>query len=222
MAIYNKGILGSFTGRLGNVIGTHWKGKAVMKSVPAASVKRTNSEAQNAQRIRFGIASKLLSTMLPAVEIGWYNSAKSARITEMNAAMSYTLKNAFEPDDTTIDYSKVLISKGEMHLPASILNISKLNKDVTFEWDWQNFDDHDTSAMCCLYCPELNDTLYGNIKAEENALTLKVPALWRGHEVHAWIYFATFQFDPITGEPESKVNKKMITNSYYCGNAQMG
>jgi hypothetical protein len=157
--------------------------------------------------------------MLPTVEIGWNNYAKGK--TELNAAMSYALKNAFEPEDTAIDYSKVLISKGNMRLPAGILDISTFKADVTFEWTWENLEDHDTSAICCLYSPELNDSMYHYIRAEENAITLTVPQLWRGHEVEAWIFFANVQFDPITGEPGSKVNKKMITNSYYCGKAQI-
>ncbi|HJV78940.1 MAG TPA: hypothetical protein VJ602_11205 [Paludibacter sp.] len=34
MAIFSKGILGGFSGKVGNVIGSTWRGKDVLRNLP--------------------------------------------------------------------------------------------------------------------------------------------------------------------------------------------
>lgn len=49
MGIIKRGILGGFSGKVANVVGTSWKGIAVMKSMPL-SVANPNTVAQQGQR----------------------------------------------------------------------------------------------------------------------------------------------------------------------------
>jgi hypothetical protein len=49
MATIKQGILGAFSGRVGNVVGSSWKGVAVMKSLPP-SVSNPRSTGQTLQR----------------------------------------------------------------------------------------------------------------------------------------------------------------------------
>jgi len=53
MAIMKQGILGGLSGSIGNVTGSSWKGKAVLKSKPQ-SVANPQTAAQTAQRTKFG------------------------------------------------------------------------------------------------------------------------------------------------------------------------
>lgn len=63
MAKIKQGILGGFSGKVANVVGTSWKGRAVMKSQPL-SVSNPRTEAQQTQRGKFSDIAKLASTIL--------------------------------------------------------------------------------------------------------------------------------------------------------------
>jgi len=58
MGIIKQGILGGFSGKVGSVIGTSWKGKAVIKARPL-SVANPQTTAQQAQR---GAMSAIVAT----------------------------------------------------------------------------------------------------------------------------------------------------------------
>ena len=63
MAKIKQGILGGFSGKVANVVGTSWKGRAVMKSQPL-SVANPRTEAQQEQRGKFSKIAELASTIL--------------------------------------------------------------------------------------------------------------------------------------------------------------
>ena len=71
MAKIKQGILGGFSGKVAGVVGTSWKGRAVMKSRPL-SVANPRTEAQQEQRGKFSsiaeLASKILTTFVQPVE----------------------------------------------------------------------------------------------------------------------------------------------------------
>jgi hypothetical protein len=58
MASFKQGILGGFSGKIGGVIGTSWKGINVMKSMPA-SVANPRTAAQVGNRTRFSAIGNL-------------------------------------------------------------------------------------------------------------------------------------------------------------------
>lgn len=67
MGTIKRGILGGFSGKVGNVVGTAWKGIAVMKSMPL-SVANPDSAGQRDQRGKFkqcvAVASVLLGSIV--------------------------------------------------------------------------------------------------------------------------------------------------------------
>ena len=71
MAKIKQGILGGFSGKVAGVVGTSWKGRAVMKSQPL-SVANPRTEAQQEQRGKFSkiaeLASAILTTFVQPVE----------------------------------------------------------------------------------------------------------------------------------------------------------
>lgn len=71
MAKIKQGILGGFSGKVANVVGTSWKGRAVMKSQPL-SVANPRTESQVGQRNKFSkiaeLASKILTQFVQPVE----------------------------------------------------------------------------------------------------------------------------------------------------------
>lgn len=64
MAVIKRGILGGFKGSVANVVGTSWKGRAVMKSKPL-SVANPRTAGQVTQRNKFSAITSVASSMLP-------------------------------------------------------------------------------------------------------------------------------------------------------------
>ncbi len=113
MATYKQGFLGSFSGKLGNVIGTFWKGISVMRVVPA-NVTNPNTLAQQAQRNKFKLLSAFLSANAKFFKIGF--GAMDKKMSQLNAAMkanfSAAIKGTFP--DFSIDTTKLTVSKGQL------------------------------------------------------------------------------------------------------------
>lgn len=63
MGVIKRGVLGGFSGKVANVVGSSWKGIAVMKSLPL-SVANPKTAAQVAQRGAFSQCSAVASLLL--------------------------------------------------------------------------------------------------------------------------------------------------------------
>jgi hypothetical protein len=89
MAIIKQGILGGFSGKVGSVVGTSWKGRAVMKALPL-SVANPRTTPQVNQRNAFSscvkFASEILATLIIALmnrfagDIAGYNKFTSLNV----------------------------------------------------------------------------------------------------------------------------------------------
>ena len=69
MGTIKKGIMGGFSGKVGNIVGASWKGIAYIRSLPA-SVHNPRTEKQVTQRTRFSLMGRLLKMLTPILRIG--------------------------------------------------------------------------------------------------------------------------------------------------------
>ena len=119
MGVISKGILGGFSGLVGTVVGSHWKGIDYMRSKPTKRSAASYSQAQLDQQLKFGVTTHFLQSLggLPEQTFHRYAVQKTSR----NSALSYLLKHAItgSSPDFTLDYSKVLISRGDIYLQAT-------------------------------------------------------------------------------------------------------
>ena len=134
MGKISQGILGGFSGKVGNVVGGSWKGIDYMRVKPA-SVANPQTEAQMNQRAKFSTVLGFLQPIGDFIKVGFKNYA--IKMTAFNSAMSYNLKNALTGDypDYTIDYTKALVSRGSL---AGALNPAAAqtgSNEITFTWD---------------------------------------------------------------------------------------
>src|SRR4051812_19667131 len=65
-AVIKRGILGGFSNKIGNIVGSSWKGIAVMKSLPL-SVANPKTAKQIVARDRFSFLSQLGSQLLTTI-----------------------------------------------------------------------------------------------------------------------------------------------------------
>ena len=130
MAIVRQGILGGFRGRVGNIVGTGWKGKAVMKSLPL-TVANPRTAGQVLQRGKFSMLVHLASNILASiVKPLWDRSASG--MSGYNAFISAN-QNAFHSSGAFVA-DQLVISRGRMLAPTFIAfteSGSNLNVTVT-------------------------------------------------------------------------------------------
>ena len=107
MGIINQGILGGFSGKVGPIVGFHWKSKYYIRA-RAAKVSNPRTPKQQEQRGKFATAFSFLKAIKPFIRIGYkeFTQEKPA----FNAAMSYTLKRAVTGNgkETSIDFNRAL------------------------------------------------------------------------------------------------------------------
>ena len=91
MAKIDEGILGPFSGKVGEVIGSSWHGIPYIKSRPAV-FHDAKSPAQLAQRMRMQVAHQFVKSIKNIITIG-YRYVAGEQI-PYNKAVSYIVKNA--------------------------------------------------------------------------------------------------------------------------------
>ena len=196
MAKYGKGILGSFTGAVGNVVGATWNGIPYMRSKPA-QVNDRNSEKQRAQRQRFQMIMGFLRKVRPVIDLGFARGA--ANQTSINRASSYNLRNAItgEYPDQQIDFTRLLVARGDLTPPEQTSAESTAAGEVTFTWA-DNSDSGsaqtDDTAMVLVYSPEKEEAVFRvdeTAERQDGSYTLTLPSGLYGEAVECYLAFVS-------------------------------
>jgi hypothetical protein len=158
MAILTHGPLGTFSGRIGNIVGSTWKGKQVIRQIQ--TTRRTNfSELQIQQQIRFSLIMKLLQPLAALLKQSF--SQDPARMTRNNKAFSINYRRAITGTwpDFKIDYSLVVLGRGKLSR-AAMSSCSSPSAGL-IECKWTNFSHQGNFSMndkawFVSYCERLN------------------------------------------------------------------
>ena len=205
MARLKNGLIGGVSGRIGNVIISSWHGKEYVKSAPDI-VKNPRTKEQVKQRSKFVVTMAFLKTMTPFIRVG-YQSASEDRRTPTNAASSYIMKNAFTNDsgslelDCSLDYSKVLVSMGD--LTASEIIISEFkNGELTVYWNSVldgNAKNND-QAMLLAYNSSLSASIYDIAvgKRSFGSAKLELPYSWNNNDIHIYLAFRSAEGNKVS------------------------
>ena len=110
MGIIKRGILGGVSNKIGNVVGSSWKGIATLRSLPL-SVANPNTTAQRINRDSFSLMSKLGSDVLATVcQPLWNRDAK-----QMSGFNAYVMNNKRAYDEDVADWhNNPVMSKGSL------------------------------------------------------------------------------------------------------------
>ena len=115
MAVLHKSVLGTFTNKVGGVVGSSWKGIPVVRSLPA-SVANPQSSAQMTQRMRFSLMIMFASLILTGwIRPLWNRHAK--RMSGFNAFVRANMQ-AFNLDGEIV-LPEILASNGRLLAPLS-------------------------------------------------------------------------------------------------------
>lgn len=194
MGTIKKGILGGFSGKVGSVVGSTWKGIAYMRSLPSI-VKNPRTEKQMSQRSKFALTVQFLKPIHPYLRVGFRGFTGGQ--TAFNAAMSYHLGNAVsgEYPDYVLDFAKALVSCGSL-VTVENAEATLVDGKVTFTWN-DNSGVGNTSAadraMPLVFNSTRNEAIY-NRAGDERAMgstLLNLPAHWVGDEIHLYLGFVS-------------------------------
>lgn len=192
MGTINKGILGGFSGKVGSVVGGSWKGIDYMRSI-AQRRSTTSSQRQKEQQMKFGLIARFQQPLANLLAISFKSYA--IKMTGVNSAMSYNIRNAITGNypDFVIDYSKALISRGDM--PNALNPAATAAAGGVVNFTWQNnagsgkAKDTDKSILVA-YCPELGQGIYIDAGAERSAESGSLDlSAFSGLQVETWIGF---------------------------------
>lgn len=197
MATHN-GILGSFSGKIGPVVGGNWKGIPYLRSLPTPKRNPVFSEAQLAQKARFALGMRFLKAMGELVEISYQSGYGK---TKKNAALSRILSQAVGGvyPDLYIDYTAIELARGELKKAANPAVAFTEDKQLRFTWTdntGMGTAAATDQAILVAYCPETNYLIWtgnGGLRADGEGL-LDARVLMnviggRGYSLHTWISF---------------------------------
>lgn len=193
MATFEKGILGGFSGKVGNVVGARWRGIDIMRSLPQRG-DYVPTQAQVDQRMRFALVAHFLYWLKPIV--GKYFGKKQGDKSIFNLATGYHLKEAVTELNGVyvMDYPKVLISKGELRGLADGVAVDKPNQIISVSWtdnSGQGYANVDDQLAVASYAPDTNLYQLFEDAAERSEATadLQMPAYFSGQTVQLWATF---------------------------------
>jgi hypothetical protein len=197
MGSYVKGILGSFSGKIGTVIGSYWKGISYMRSLPGKR-RGTPSSSQVEQQLKFAIMIKFHEAFHSLVIQTFETVSKNMMMSPTNFAIRQNLKEAISGvyPDFSVDYHKVLLSMGKLHNAGGGSVEGAGAGKIKFSWI-NNSGTEDTAkatdkAILVAYCAETNEAVYTLAGAARSAETdtLNV-SLFGGKGVETWIAFVS-------------------------------
>jgi len=195
MGKIKQGILGGFSGKVGTVVGSSWKGIAVMRGI-ALHVANPKSDKQLVVREDMIVLQKFLCSMTSFIRIGWKNFA--IKMSQMNAAFSYNHANALQGTypNIAIDYPNALVSRGQ--LPGVLNGTAASTVAATIAFTWLDNSDEagasDTDkTLICIFSPAKNQavTAIGLATRLSNSQAVTVPSSFSGDLVHCYIAYET-------------------------------
>lgn len=128
----NVGLHGNFMGKVGNTIGSKWKGIYYMKGRSAPTGKKA-SPLQIEQQAKFRFVSRFLQSIQPVVQVG-FRSVEFKR-SALNAALSDVMGTALAGTypDFSIDYPNLSIARGPLYAPKGC-SVQMGEDEIVFSW----------------------------------------------------------------------------------------
>lgn len=193
MGKISQGILGGFSGKVGNVVGGSWKGIGYMRIMPA-SVANPQTPAQLDQRQKFSVMMGFLQPMTQFLRTGFKSFA--VKMTGINAAMSYNMHNALTGayPAYAVDYTKALVARGNLAPALNQAAAAGTAGTIVFTWD-DNSGEIGASALdkslLVVYNPVKHQAVTVNELGEraDGTQTITVPDSFTGDQVQCYIAF---------------------------------
>jgi hypothetical protein len=208
MGIIKRGILGGFSGRIGNVVGSSWKGLAVVKSLPL-SVANPRTTAQTTQRSKFSNTVAFGSLLLTNVIKPLWDRA-AVYMSGFNAFVQANV--GLMPSGADPDLEGLVISEGPLGTLADVTATPNyVAGTVAFTFDnsasgaYQSVDDRIIG-----FAYSQSDGLIGfddgTVKRSDGAMTIDLGGTLREPNV---IFYGLVALSPDGFKPGAELSKKV-------------
>ncbi len=212
MAKLLEGILGGFSGKVGQVVGIQWKGRSCMRSY-VARISDRRSPLQLEQRSRFTAMIRMAQQSMHAIRLGFKQKADEHRVTEGNW-FTHRNTSAFRMVDGSlmVDYERIMLAEGrlagvEFGTPQ-FDGEGGLRVDFTDDCNLRGTSRKD-SVYVYAYVPTLGEGLLLPPTARSaEVLESSLPMTWQGEEIHLYGFTAG--------------HKGEVSNSTYLGRGTVG
>lgn len=136
MGRYQEGLLGHFSGKVGPVIGSSWKGVGYMRGKGKLVKRRVVSDKIANHREKFRFAGNFIKALGDLLSITFPQA--SSKISAPNNALAGVMQQALrgEVPDLSIDYSLAKVADGPLSAASnSSMATSSQPGVITFVWD---------------------------------------------------------------------------------------
>jgi hypothetical protein len=191
MGVIKSGILGGFSGRVGNVVGGSWKGISYMRKLPD-SVANPRTTPQTNQRNRFKGVSQFASAINSSIiKPLWDRFAQ--RESGNNAFVKRNINN-FTTAGELDDYSLLKISQGKMNETPIVTAVADVSSDnVVITWSTtltDNFQATTDKAYALVYDQSANQFMVSSGLVDRSVGTLTVTgSIVAGETYQAYLAF---------------------------------
>ncbi|WP_333624528.1 DUF6266 family protein [Sphingobacterium siyangense] len=214
MARFLKGIHGAYSGKVGSVIGSSWRGVDYVRSLSKITNKKA-SEGQIAQRAKFATAVAFLSPIKDLLNLG-YSDKLQGKATGYNKALQYLLNYGGVTGTypaLEIDYGKVVISKGSLANLMGVVWSEAFPQEIMLTWEPElnKFNAFaGDSVILLMYNSNKNFfSILESATREEGSLGFTLPASYSGDTLEGWVF--TGHEDGIKTSPSFYLGKLTIS-----------
>lgn len=208
MAKFINGANGTFSGKVGSVIGASWRGIHYLRGLAKKS-KVPATEAQSAQRLRFRLVTKFLSPLQGILSAGFRN-VRRLTAAQFSMAVKRNIEQAVigAAPDFEIDYPAITLSEGSLFIPlTSSLAVGEGTVTITWDPAPSQFGGASNDVAYIVVCNaerQLFITTELPATRAEGTAVVDVPVPFAGQVGHAWMFFAS-------------PNGKKVSNTVYLG-----
>lgn len=191
MARISKGILGGFSGTVGPVVGSSWKGIAVMKSRPVYKRVVIATPDQLNQRGLFGTLSQLVIRLSSVINVGF--RAQANQMTTLNAAFIANYGHAVSGSypSYTIDYDRLTLAKGGLIGVDNATASDNGSGGCDFSWI-DNTGQSGALPSDKVICVVVNKNKGTVVQAEnqraDGSCVITYPVSWSGDTAYAYYF----------------------------------
>ncbi|MBQ2439143.1 MAG: hypothetical protein II267_04600 [Paludibacteraceae bacterium] len=233
MANYNQGILGPFSGKVGPVVGSTWKGRQVMKGRPYPKKNVTPSILQARVQQRLTAISNYLRPLGGLISLGMRYVAKAAAVTPRNYATKRNMEDSMNLSHNvwSVIPSTIKISEGQYGAVTSVL-LTEVAQGFSVSWTnnggavigmtagGRQITLADTDKVwVALYNVEKNQVALPNtgfVMRDDAVAVVAKPAGWTtGDHVHAYVFTMAEVVYNYNTEPENMTDEQIALAKEY-------
>lgn len=185
------GPFGMLHGRVGNLVAYVLNGENVMRQIGRSTKPLTTARKANCEKMT--VVNRFLQPALAYIQIGFRFEAAGTNRNAYNEAVSYNKMNALQGEypNISMDYSKVLVSKGKLPV-AKKPQIERTAEGVVFTWDTSDIpvEQKNDRAMLLVSYPEMGEMSYHPSGARRVEGKDMIPVGWNYKDAHMEVYIS--------------------------------